>query len=373
VKNRISSKSRKPGNHLFPYLTGLITASLVFLAIFAFVVHRVGSRNLYERLFPSKRQGYQTVMDLPRPVLDELTKIGAVIENAGNPTKRPQHDTMLVQPDEEVGHVLKPNAQVFAYMLTSNKAFNVDPPVLYLDRPSHELSDRLKAYVAEEARLEYTYSTDENGFRTTLPSVSSEREILVIGDSVPFGIGVNDESTIASFLQGMLGEERRVVNAAVGRYSGRQCFRMANKLSKNKTFEGLIYVACQNDFMEAEDWEQEAEEVVAKLKSISSRFGDNIILILHTYMEYNLRDIFLDKGWKKERVENTTRLRNKMRVAAGNAGFAYYDWTDLVSNHMKQEESLFARFALYNDHCHLSPSGNRLMAEKLSALVGEHW
>jgi lysophospholipase L1-like esterase len=155
---------------------------------------------------------------------------------------------------------------------------------------------------------------------------------------------------------------------------------MANKLSKNKRFEGLIYVACQNDFMEGadsrqevEDWGQEAEDVVNKLKSISHRFNNNIILVLHTYMQYNLRDIFLEKGWKDKRVENTTRLRDKMRVAAETAGFSYYDWTDLVSNHMRTKKSLFARFALYNDHCHLSPLGNRLMAEKLSDLVGEHW
>jgi lysophospholipase L1-like esterase len=317
---------------------------------------------------------------LPQGVLDELTEIGAVIENAGSPTKQPQHDTMLVRPDEELGHVLKPNARVFAYLLKSNKALNIDPPILYIDRPSTELSDSLKTYIADKTRLQFAYSTDEKGFRTTLPSVSSDREILVIGDSVPFGAGVDDGSTVASFLQKMLKKEYKVVNAGVGRYRGQQCFLMANKLSKSQAFKGLIYVACQNDFMEAEDstkevedWGKEAEDVVNKLKSISHRFNHNIILVLHTYMQHNLRDVFLEKGWKDKLVNNTTRLRKKMRVAAVNAGFAYYDWSDLVSDYMEQKKSLFARFALYNDHCHLSPLGNRLMAEKVSALVGEHW
>jgi hypothetical protein len=124
---------------------------------------------------------------------------------------------------------------------------------------------------------------------------------------------------------------------------------------------------------EVQDWGKEAEDVVNKLKSISHRFNHDIILVLHTYMQYNLRDIFLDKGWKDEDVEKTTLLREKMRVAADNAGFAFCDWTDLVSDYMGQKKSLFARFALYNDHCHLSPLGNRLMAEAVSALVGEHW
>ena len=36
---------------------------------------------------------------------------------------------------------------------------------------------------------------------------------------------------------------------------------------------------------------------------------------------------------------------------------------------MIEEQSVFARFALYSDHCHLSVSGNRLMAGALLTAI----
>jgi len=59
---------------------------------------------------------------------------------------------------------------------------------------------------------------------------------------------------------------------------------MAKKISNNKKFAGLVYVACQNDFMGKDDWIQEANNVLARIKTISQRFGDNVVVVLHTYM-----------------------------------------------------------------------------------------
>ena len=148
---------------------------------------------------------------------------------------------------------------------------------------------------------------------------------------------------------------------------------MARKMSNNKKFAGLIYVACQNDFMQTENWIQEANSVLARVKSISTRFGDNVIIVLHTYMEYTLRDIFLENGWKKERIEKTHALRSALRGMSKEYGYRYYDWTDIVDDFMKGERSVFSRFALYADHCHLSPLGNRLMAEKLFKTLEYTW
>jgi lysophospholipase L1-like esterase len=376
MKKRVNAELGKPGTDLFPYLTGFITASVIFSVLFAIVGHRIGFSLVFDRLrtlLPSGRAGYEKVLHLPEAVLDELTGIRAVVENADNPTGQPEHDTILVRPDEEIGYALMPNAEIFAYMLKSTKPFNIDPPVLYLDRPYSELSDSLKAYIANEARLKYFYSTEGNGFRTTVPFVTTDRQILVIGDSVAFGIGVDDECTAASFLQGMLGNQYKVVNASVGGYNGQQCFLRANRLSKDKRFEGLIYIACQNDFMQAKDWGEEADDVIKKIRSISDRFGNKVILILHSYMEYTLRDFFLEEEWDEDAIQKTTLLRSTLSASAKQAGFAYYDWTELVSDYMKEQKSLFSRFALYSDHCHLSPLGHRLMAGKLFAMVRDQW
>jgi len=132
-------------------------------------------------------------------------------------------------------------------------------------------------------------------------------------------------------------------------------------------------VACQNDFMNTEDWIQEAEFVLTKIKSISEKFSDNIIIVLHTYMEYNLRDIFLEDGWKEKRIQKTHALRSALPKMCKEYGYDYYDWTDIVADFMEREKSIFSRFALYADHCHLSPLGNRLMAAKVFNTLEFKW
>jgi hypothetical protein len=235
------------------------------------------------------------------------------------------------------------------------------------------MSERLRAYLKKESRLHYAYSTEGHGFRRTVPSVDSNKEVLMIGDSVPFGVGVADEFTAASHLQGMVGKRYRIINASVGGYDGQQAFLMARKISNNTKFAGLIYVACQNDFMGKEDWIQEAHNVLARIKTISKRFGGNVVIVLHTYMEYTLRDIFHENGWKQKRIEKTHALRSALPRICTEYGYGYYDWTDIVDDYLKVEQSIFSRFALYADHCHLSPLGNRLMAAKLFKTIEYKW
>jgi acid stress-induced BolA-like protein IbaG/YrbA len=82
------------------------------------------------------------------------------------------------------------------------------------------MSERLSAYLKKESRLRYAYSTDDHGFRKTVPSVDSNEQVLIVGDSVHFGVGVADEFTAASHLQKMVGERYRIINASVGGYDG---------------------------------------------------------------------------------------------------------------------------------------------------------
>ena len=360
---------------IYPYLMGCLTGTIVFLLVCLFVGYRIGLKNisnLLSEVFPVAK--YKKVLSLPKDVLEELTELNAVIENAGNPTNQPEHNTLAVIPDDELTYVLRPDTKMFVSILRSTKAFNFDPPVLYLRHDDQfRMSERLRAYLKKESRLHYAYSTDDRGFRTTVPSVDSNKKVLMIGDSVPFGVGVADEFTAASHLQGMVGKRYRIVNASVGGYEGQQAFLMARKISNNTKFAGLIYVACQNDFMGKEDWIQEADNVLARIKTISKRFGDNVVIVLHTYMEYTLRDIFHENGWKQKRIEKTHALRRALPKICKEYGYGYYDWTDIVDDFLKVEKSIFSRFALYSDHCHLSPLGNRLMAETLFKTIEHKW
>jgi hypothetical protein len=360
---------------IYPYLMGCLTVTVVFVLVCLFVGYRIGLKNiadLFSEVFPVAK--YKKVLSLPEDILAELTELNAVVENAGNPTNQPEHNTLAVIPDEELTYVLRPDTKMFVNVLESTKAFNFDPPVLYLRHDDQfRMSGRLRAYLKKESRLQYTYSTDDHGFRRTVPSVDSPEKVLIIGDSVPFGVGVSDEYTAASHLQKMVNNRYRIVNGGVGGYDGQQAFSMAQRLSSSSKFAGLIYVACQNDFWGGEDWSQEAEDVLENIKSISERFSDNIIVVLHTYMEYNLRDIFLEDGWKEQRIIKTDRLRSTLPEKCKKYGYQYYDWTDIVDDFMEREKGIFSRFALYADHCHWSPLGNRLVAAKLFSIMNFKW
>lgn len=373
-----SSREEKtnPSNMLFSYIIGFVTATIICVIIFGFIGYKAdlftNFSKLGQKIFSSK--SYKTVMWLPDDILQELTLLKAPIENARNPTKLKEHQTYLTHLDDELGYMLNSNVNVSAYLLKSTEAINVDPPVLHLQQADiKNLSAKLQNYLQKETRLSFSYSTDSAGFRTTVPLVESEKKILIVGDSVPFGVGVDDENTMASQLQKLVGADYRIVNAGVGGYSGHQAFLRAKKLSEGDDYFGLIYIACQNDFMGKIDWSKQGQDILTELNSIADRFNHNVVVMLETYMEYNLRDFFLESGWSDQLIENTHKLREDLPRIANEYGFAYGDWTDTVQNFMQREKSIFSRFSLYNDHAHLSPRGNRLMAGELFAMIQKQW
>ena len=221
------------------FWAGGLTASALWLATALFVGYRVGFGVLLENLWTRVIAPSNRVLDLPESLLPELTTLNAVVDNADNPTKQFSHYTILVQRDEEVGWSLIPNARISLYLLRSLKPLNFDPPVLAL-RSDAVLSDQLKAYIKRQARLSYTYTVGADGFRTTVPVVKARHKVLMVGDSVLFGDGVNDDATMASQLQRRVGDSYRIVNAGVGGFSGEQALHMAIRAAKRDTYDALI-------------------------------------------------------------------------------------------------------------------------------------
>ena len=164
-----------------------------------------------------------------------------------------------------------------------------------------------------------------------------------------------------------------MVNGGVGDYNGRQAAAVAEQLSHDRSWAGLVYVACQNDFMKAEDWNAEASEVLDRLAALRDRFGGNVVVVLHTYMEYTLYDFFLERGWSRDRIDRTEALRPDIARSSEARGFGFLDWTDIVDEYLLESRSVFSPFALYADHCHLSPLGNHLLAESLAATIRRRW
>ena len=51
-------------------------------------------------------------IQLPDDVVAELKQADAVVSNAGNPLDNLLHDSILVQPDDRLEFVLRPNVQI---------------------------------------------------------------------------------------------------------------------------------------------------------------------------------------------------------------------------------------------------------------------
>ena len=77
-----------------------------------------------------------------------MKELDASIENAGDPTQQAEHNTPLVQPDEKLEYVLRPDSKIYANMLNSTRANNFDPPILYIDQPFSKLPDKLQLYIS---------------------------------------------------------------------------------------------------------------------------------------------------------------------------------------------------------------------------------
>ena len=209
-------------------------------------------QKLHKVLEASDVLDYRDVLYLPDEILREITELQAVVEAppAPSPTmsKVDPHNTILTRPDELTNYVLQPDASITGYVLKTLLPFNFNPPILYF-KTGTRCSASLSAYLKQQTIYSFSYSTDENGFRKVLPNVDSIQEILVVGDSVAFGCLVNDDESAPSCLQRLVGNRVKIINAGVAGYSGVEVQSMAARCCQKRAYQGLIYIACQNDFM----------------------------------------------------------------------------------------------------------------------------
>jgi len=84
-------------------------------------------------------------------------------------------------------------------------------------------------------------SSNEDGYRS--PEIDPERDhILVLGDSVAFGLGVGDNETMTSYLDDMVDEQ--VLNLAVSGYGLDQYYMQLSKEIHKTNPKHVLVVLC---------------------------------------------------------------------------------------------------------------------------------
>jgi hypothetical protein len=358
----------------YGYLMGILTASFIGFLMFLFVGLKFGFGNVYENVvnYIAPPPMWERVVPNIKPVLNELSELGAVVNNAGNPTQITPHNTILVKPDGKGNSVLRPGVQLTAHFLKTKSPLNLDPPQLVLKK-DWKISSQLERFIKDNSRLEIQYSVDENGFRTTLPKVKTDRKILILGASVAFCVGVNDEHTVASFMQKKLAPRFELVNAGYGGQEVSRTLEIAEEITAKEKFWGAIYIGSPKKFFNYGEESEKQTELLNGLERLLPRFNGNIAIVLHTYLEYNQYDYFLEEGAGEKRIQRSEHARKNVPQLVKKYGFSYLDWSDLVESFREKERTVFADFVLYTDHSHLSPRGNEMMAEELVKIVNNDW
>jgi hypothetical protein len=92
------------------------------------------------------------------------------------------------------------------------------PRYRYSERFGHLLPESATIVHQKPGAWRFVYHTNEYGYRVSMPAISNLYErpsIIMLGDSVTFGIGVNDGEEYPAVLAGLLAAQARLVNLAV--------------------------------------------------------------------------------------------------------------------------------------------------------------
>ena len=307
----------------------------------------------------------QMNIDIPEEIFNDLNASRATIENSGNPTNINITEKPISRRSENLilGYELRPDVTVTAHLFEASERGNIDPPVIAYSKTSRP-SETTVNWLTENALLTNAYSTDSIGNRRTIPDISADQKVFVLGDSVAFGVGVNDEHTFASFLQRRMGNTHEVINLGVGGYDAEQILERARLIGTADSRDIVIFIACQNDFHDnIFGFDQEKlTDFMNKVAILQKKknFAE-VLVVFQTYQEYTFSKFWT--VWPDKFIENMTAGIQKFERLGADLGFKTVNWDRLVNQFNAEERSIFSGMSLYSDHNHLSPLGKRLLAD----------
>jgi len=365
------------------YFMGLVVG-LICGAVLTFVVLSLNDSAKLNRLvskLPWNKSKVEKPIYIPDDIIDEIRQIGGIIDYAheyefGNILDLKFTKVIAKLTEECEVKIMKPDLKLDAYILKTIKSFNYLSPILYLHKET-AISKKLSEYIDENARISFNFSTNSQGYRVTLPKIQQDKKILIAGDSVAFGIGVDNDKTIASHLQKLVKKDYHVINSAIPGYSFATILMSLRRELKKNSYDKLIYIVCQNDFA---IWDDNlinikfVSHMTDELNKIKDNFPEGIAIIYVPFIFYALSDIYLNDMPKehiyypRQYLEETELIRDKLEIECRKKDFKFMDFTDVANKYLKDTGTIWSRFALYNDHTHLSSEGARLLAEEIYSM-----
>lgn len=256
---------------------------------------------------------------------------------------------------------MKPNLRKTMVQIRSLVFDPQDPPTVFFDRQV-ALSAPLEKFLATYGFSRVDFSTDENGYRLTLPRVRREGKVLVAGDSVALGLGVSDEETLASRLQ-RADPSRQYVNLGVSDVGTQGILCQLEEAARRYegAIEELIYVVCDNDYFA--DELGRADVIVDRIAQFRERNKFARVTVVRAPYTYSIPPLH---RWRPQILKERAEAR-RLAEASVAAGFTFVDIKDLALDEAAAQRTLFGAFSLFVDHAHLSPLGTDRLAAKLRA------
>lgn len=306
---------------------------------------------------------------LKRDEIDALIpKLKAAGAGLGNsPYRELIREVAAVNTREEGCSVQKPNLHKTTTHLRSNLFNPLDPLLIFYDSDPNLDSEIRKLIDTYGVRVT-TLTTNEQGERTTLPAVASDRKVIIAGDSVAHGATIDDSETISSQLQA-LDATRQYINLGINGADAPDIICALDKAASRYRgqIEELIYVYCENDFQPEKPYGT-PEAVVTWLKDFAKTQGIGKVTVVYAPYIYNVVPQFTRfRSYRGEHFMTNSRNRAALASLVGEARFRYIDISDVALAEAARAKTQFAALSIFTDHVHLSPYGTIRLVEKLRA------
>ncbi len=257
------------------------------------------------------------------------------------------------------------------YIRAGFETNNIQPSLLIPNPESKNIySDDVKEYLEQESVSKFTLSSDKFGKRTTLPKVSSEKKIWVIGDSVAFGEGIGDKDTLASFLQRDLMDKYEVYNLGV---AGLDTENILETFERAFGFESdldyLVYIMCENDFHEDPALQISAETELRKIERKFKKLNINVkkIFILPVYNITHVSPYFINSvaSAKKNSQVRSSFIKSVNELSKRDNRYEFVSSMEVFSKFDQDIKTYYSMLSYYVDTHHLSGLGNKILAQEI--------